>query len=254
MWTTRGSNNLWIYQISATYFWYFKNTWHFSPHRGLILCLKNVIKASSSCFKNSQFLQMFQMLFSCPGESLNVVSAECLVVETSLDRLNVWEMSVKSGVGVCREGGLRVFVLKILCKHVFLWVCVCNYGLPSLFLSFSLCLSFYLGHYDILSSSYCPCKFKTVYTTSPFFVLPSSAAGPSQGLSEGLRHEAAQQVWDDQAVRLCLLLGGEAHHGIFQQPLGCSGVHIHQLYSVSKTKYVTKPKDFTFKHKTRMHI
>lgn len=50
------------------------------------------------------------------------------MVETSLDRLHVWEKSVKSGV----EGGvLSVFVLGILCKHVFLWVCAYNYGFPS---------------------------------------------------------------------------------------------------------------------------
>lgn len=53
------------------------------------------------------------------------------MVETSLDRLHVWEKSVKSGVGEGWRGVLSVFVLGILCKHVFLWVCAYNYGFPS---------------------------------------------------------------------------------------------------------------------------
>lgn len=61
------------------------------------------------------------------------------MVETSLDRLHVWEKSVKSGVEEEEEEGvLSMFLLEILCKHVFVWVCACNYGFPSLLLSLSL--------------------------------------------------------------------------------------------------------------------
>lgn len=133
------------------------------------------------------------MFVSCAGGSLNLVSAMCLLEETSLDRLCVWERSVKSGVGVCRQGMLSVFVLEILYKHVFLWVCACNYGFPPLCLSLPLCFLCYLVIVTlVLSCSYCPHTAVTVCTpVSPLLDLPSSAVGPSQGLSEGLRHEAA---------------------------------------------------------------
>lgn len=42
------------------------------------------------------------MFASHASGSLNLVSPERLVVKTSLDRLSVWERSVKSGVGVWR--------------------------------------------------------------------------------------------------------------------------------------------------------
>lgn len=56
--------------------------------------------------------------------------------KTSLDRIHVWERSVKSaedeeeneqeGGGGCAES----VWLGIMCKHVFLWVCACNHGFP----------------------------------------------------------------------------------------------------------------------------
>lgn len=41
---------------------------------------------------------------------------------------------MKSGVGVC-SGGFSVFVLEVLCKHVFFMGVYCNYGFPSMPLS-----------------------------------------------------------------------------------------------------------------------
>lgn len=75
------------------------------------------------------------------------------------------------------------------------------------------------------SCSYCPRTLIDVCALTSLTLppSPSSTAGPPQGLAEGLRHETAQQVRDDQAVGLGLLLGGEAHHGLFQQPLGRAG-------------------------------
>lgn len=79
-----------------------------------------------------------------------LVSAECLCgKKTSLDRIHVWERSVKSAEDEEeneqeeREGGggvLRVFVRRIMCKHVFLWVCACNHGFP-----FTTCLALSLA-------------------------------------------------------------------------------------------------------------
>jgi len=40
---------------------------------------------------------------------------------------------------------------------------------------------------------------------------------------QGIRHEAAEQVRDDQEVGLCFLLGGEGHHGLCQQLMGGAG-------------------------------
>lgn len=54
-----------------------------------------------------------------------------------------------------------------------------------------------------------------------------AAAGPTQGLAEGVRHEEAQQVRDDQAVGLRVLLGGAAHHGLLRQPLDRPGCTSH---------------------------
>lgn len=104
--------------------------------------LKKVIITTSNSFQSPSFSTRCVSLVlaeACIGPL-----ASFLVVEMSLDRLSVWERSVKSGVGVP-----AVFALEILCKHVFLWVCACNYGLPSL--PPSLCFSCYLGHCDILT-------------------------------------------------------------------------------------------------------
>lgn len=127
------------------------------------------------------------------------------------------------------EGGgmLTVFVLEVLYKHVCRWVCACNYGLPSPPALSVLCSS----HVILVIVTFLPsCSYfpRTLIDVCALTSLtlppsPSSAAGPPQGLAEGLRHEAAQQVRDDQAVGLGLLLGGEAHHGLFQQSLGRAG-------------------------------
>lgn len=165
------------------------------------------------------------MLVSCALGSLNLVSGDCLMVATSLDRIHVWETSVKFGWGRGGGGGvLSVFVLEILCKHVFLWVC----AFPRLRVSLS--VSRYLCHGDILTCLFLLslCGYRCLHADASssffFFSLPSPVVGAPQGLSEGLRHEAAQQIRDDKAVGLCLLLGGEAHHGLLQQSLGHAGV------------------------------
>lgn len=45
-------------------------------------------------------------------------------------------------------------------------------------------------------SPYCPCAVVTVYipASPPLSIRLASFIGPSQGIEEGLRHEAAQQV------------------------------------------------------------
>ena len=48
--------------------------------------------------------------------------------------------------------------------------------------------------------------------------------GQTQSHEEGVRHEAVEQVWDDQEVGLGLLLGGEGHHGLRQLRLGGAGM------------------------------
>ena len=102
-------------------------------------------------------------------------------------------------------------------------MCAFNYGFPLLYLSVSLC---YLGHSDIATVLFLLslCSYHCLYANISSSSFPSSTVGPSQGLPESLRHEAAQQVRDDQTVRLSFLLGGEAHHGLFQQSLDRPGV------------------------------
>ncbi len=166
---------------------------------------------------------------------------------------------VRSLVWGCGRGGggFTVFVLEILCKHVFLWVCASNCGFPSLHLSLSVSLFSHVISVMMtfsLSRSYCPCTVSDVCTpTSPLFFFPSptAAVGASQGLSEGLRHEAAQQVRDDQAVRLRVLLGREAHHGLLQQSLGRPGVHIFRFYSTENIYYITQWTGWIFKYKRK---
>lgn len=98
------------------------------------------------------------------------------MVATSLDRIHVWEKSVNlggggEGRGWVGGGVLSVFVLELLCKHVFLWVC----AFPCLRVSLS--VSRYLCHGDILTiaCSHCPCSVIGVYTLMPplfFFFSP----------------------------------------------------------------------------------
>lgn len=70
-------------------------------------------------------------------------------------------------------GALAVFVLEILCKHVFLWVCAYNYGFPLLPLSLSVSHVILVIVTFFLSRSYCPCTLINVYTlTSALFPCP----------------------------------------------------------------------------------
>lgn len=54
-------------------------------------------------------------------------------------------------------------------------------------------------------------------TISPLLVsIPShlsSLSGANEGIQESVCDEVALQVWDDQEIRLRLLLGGARHHG-----------------------------------------
>lgn len=89
-------------------------------------------------------------------------------------------------------------------------------------------------------SFHCHCVVDTVYIpSSPLFIslpiLGPLNTGPTQGLKKRLRHEAAQQVWDDQKVRVSLFLGGETHYGILQQSLDCSGVDVYYFFSLTHT-------------------
>lgn len=161
--TTCESTKIYARVLYVTSALCFKHNWHLSPHHEQLNWLwvsKKSLGRAAICFPTPTFFQMF---VSCAWGSLNLVSAECLVVETSLDRLHVWEKSLVSGRG--GRGVLSVFVLGILCKHVFLWVCAYNYRFPSPRLSLSLSFSCYLCHCDLLtiSCSYCPCTVVNVY-------------------------------------------------------------------------------------------
>lgn len=48
--------------------------------------------------------------------------------------------------------------------------------------------------------------------------------GKTQSHMQSIRHEAAEQVRDDQEVGLCFLLGGAGHHGFCQQLMGGAGM------------------------------
>lgn len=120
----------------------------------------------------STFLTLPNFQFPIYLHLMLVESGICWVswVETSLDRLSVWEMS---GVGVWM-GGHGMFVFEILCKHVFLWVC------PTIMASY-LCLFLFISCVILVtvtflpSCPYCPCWHITIYIlTSLLFchVLP----------------------------------------------------------------------------------
>lgn len=140
---------------------------------------------------------------------------------------------MKSGVGEGGGGCLVCFCSKSCVNMSFVRVCAHNCGLPSL-LSLAVSLSpviFVIVTFLLSLLSLSSRGYQCLHARIP------SAAGPPQGLTEGLRHEAAQQIRDDQAVRLCLLLGGEAHHGLFQQSLGRAGVPIDRFYPIETTQY-----------------
>lgn len=82
-----------------------------------------------------------------------------------------------------------MFVFGILCKHVSQWVCVCVcVSLAAVSVSLFCDLIFVTVTF-LLSRSHCA----VIIVDGPASP-PLSAAGPSQGLPEGLRHEAAYQV------------------------------------------------------------
>lgn len=62
-----------------------------------------------------------------------------------------------------------------------------------------------------------------------------SFAGQTQSHQQSICNEAAEQVWDDQEVGLCFLLGGERHHGLCKQLLGGSGMMHEEEDSVCDT-------------------
>ncbi len=63
------------------------------------------------------------------------------------------------------------------------------------------------------------------FLNKPNLIVTSlSSPGKTQSHKQGIRHEAAEQVWDDQEVGLCFLLGGEGHHGFCQQRMGGAGM------------------------------
>lgn len=62
-----------------------------------------------------------------------------------------------------------------------------------------------------------------------------SFAGQTQSHQQSICNEAAEQIWDDQEVRLCFLLGGERHHGLCKQLLGGSGMMHEEEDSVCDT-------------------
>ena len=48
--------------------------------------------------------------------------------------------------------------------------------------------------------------------------------GKTQSHMQSIRHEAAEQVWDDQEIGFSFLLGGAGHHGVRQQRMGGAGM------------------------------
>lgn len=56
------------------------------------------------------------------------------------------------------------------------------------------------------------------------FGISLSFSGETQSHKQGICNEAVEQVWDDQEVGLCFLLGRERHHGFCKQLMGGTGM------------------------------
>lgn len=173
-------------QTSASCFWYFRYNWHLSWQRDQVNWLWVLKKWSGKAV--------------IPYKHL-VFPDVCLLEDWVWYLLIVlWEKRVWTG-SVCKRGvclvwgcgrrGLSVFALKILCKHVFLWVCTTIMGSP-----FCFCLPPSLAVSLMLSRTFLTNLVLTVLVVLSLFVrqrvlfLPRPPPLPLQ-----VRHKASKKVY-----------------------------------------------------------